>query len=684
MTALWLAVFAPLCAAYLRTLSPTIGLEDGGEMIGPSYTLGINHPPGYPVYVLIGRLWAGWPVGDLAFRYNLLSAVCAAAACANTAIVARRLLAVLRPGGGALPWVCAAVAGWLLGIAPQLWWQAVIAEKYAMNLFFNTLLLLVIVRMLPEPGSGRKPAPSARALLLLSLGWGISSSHHGQTIYFAPAAALAGWWTLTRMPARGRARLAALAVAVVAIGISIKLVYLPVRSATEPLFNWNNPSRAGWLATYLSGAPYQERIFYWSPEKVVLRFFTHLRDYPRQQLGWAGVALAAWGVVVLFRRHRRAFWALGAAWATGLAYCLNFSLEGIAIQTYYIPTNMILAVAAACGLCAAGEWAARRDRRLLPALGLALAVWLGLRGAATARVAGRDRHYYAFDFAHALLKSVEPGAIFAAFGDYDLFPLWYVHFLRGERPDVILVNSNFIAAPWAQGERKRVEFLYPPGSRDLVHRLRYMEDLVKGDPGRPVYFSVVYEAIEGQRLLPRGAAYRYVWRDEDLRSADVVGEWKRYKRWRTVRGVYDAFQPRDSNTRQTLSYYPYADYRRGYVLISQNRHADAVTLFNAALRYPDFHGVGPAATHASLGLILNRTKGDLPGAIREYEAAVAARPDWVPGLRALGALYVETGRYREAQVMFLKVAELRPDDPQAAQDLRRLEPFVPAVPRSLP
>ncbi len=682
MIALWLSVFAPLFAAYLRTLSPTVPLEDGGEMIGPSFTLGINHPPGYPVYVLIGRLWACWPVGDLAFRYNLLSAVCAAAACANAAVVTRRLLGVIRPGGGAaMMWIAAAFAGWLLGISPQLWWQAVIAEKYAMNLLFNSLLLLMIVRMLPEPGAGRRPAPSARALLLLSLGGGISSSHHGQTIYFAPAAALAGWWTLTRIPARGRARLAACAVAVVAIGISVKLVYLPVRSATGPLFNWNNPSRAAWLGSYLSGAPYQERIFFWSPDKVLGRLYTHLRDYPLQQLGWAGLALALLGIVTLFRRHRRAGWALGGAWVTGLAYCLNFSLEGIAIQTYYIPTVMLLAIAAGCGFAAAAEAAARRHARLTLALAVAAVALAGVRGAATARVAARDRHYYAFDFAHALLKSVEPGAVFAAFGDYDLFPLWYVHFLRGERPDVILVNSNFISAPWAGGERKRVEFLYPPGSRELAGKLRYMEDLVKGDPGRPVYFSVVYEAIESQRLLPRGAAYRYVWRDEDIRNADVMGEWKRYKRWRTVRGVYDATQPRDSNTRQTLSYYPYADYRRGYVLISQNRHADAVTLFKAALRYPDFHGVGPAATHASLGLILNRTTHDLPGAIAEYEAAVASKPDWVPALRALGALYVETGQYARAQELFAKVATLLPDDPQAAQDLRRIQPFLPAVPR---
>lgn len=333
MTALWLSVFAPLFAAYLRTLSPTVPFEDGGEMICPSYTLGINHPPGYPLYALIGRLWATWPFGDIAFRYNLLSAVCAAAACANAALATRMLATRMRAPAGPRPWIAAGAAGLLLGISPQLWWQAVIAEKYAMNLLFASGLVLLIIRLVPDPSASRGAGATPRTFLLLALAWAISAIHHGQTIYFGPAATLAGWWTLRRMPARGRARLLCAAAGLVVVGLSVKFMYLPIRSATEPLFNWDSPGRAGRLAEYLAGAPYQGRIFYWTPTQVAGRLVRHLREYPAQQLGWPGVALALLGFAALWRRHRRAAVALAAVWATGLAYCLNFSLEGIAIQT---------------------------------------------------------------------------------------------------------------------------------------------------------------------------------------------------------------------------------------------------------------------------------------------------------------------------------------------------------------
>ena len=56
MMLLWLAVSGSLYLAYLLTLSPTVPLEDGGEMIRAAFTLGVTHPPGYPLYTLLGRL----------------------------------------------------------------------------------------------------------------------------------------------------------------------------------------------------------------------------------------------------------------------------------------------------------------------------------------------------------------------------------------------------------------------------------------------------------------------------------------------------------------------------------------------------------------------------------------------------------------------------------------------------
>ena len=58
---------------YLNTLGPSIlPYRDSGELISVSHTLGIAHPPGYPLYILVGKIFTFFPAGNIAFRMNLI------------------------------------------------------------------------------------------------------------------------------------------------------------------------------------------------------------------------------------------------------------------------------------------------------------------------------------------------------------------------------------------------------------------------------------------------------------------------------------------------------------------------------------------------------------------------------------------------------------------------------------
>src|SRR5436309_41716 len=69
-------------AVYAAGACPTIYVGDSGDLVTAVHVLGIPHPTGYPLYVLLGKLWSVLiPVGTVAWRMSLFSAVCAAAAC---------------------------------------------------------------------------------------------------------------------------------------------------------------------------------------------------------------------------------------------------------------------------------------------------------------------------------------------------------------------------------------------------------------------------------------------------------------------------------------------------------------------------------------------------------------------------------------------------------------------------
>jgi hypothetical protein len=65
---------------YVKTLAPTVSFFDSGELIAAAYTLGVAHPPGYPLYVLLGWFFSKLPIGEGAYRINLMSAFFAACA----------------------------------------------------------------------------------------------------------------------------------------------------------------------------------------------------------------------------------------------------------------------------------------------------------------------------------------------------------------------------------------------------------------------------------------------------------------------------------------------------------------------------------------------------------------------------------------------------------------------------
>ncbi len=640
---LWFAVSVPLYVAYLLTLSPTVPLEDGGEMIRAAFTLGVTHPPGYPLYTLLGRLACLLPVGDIAFRMNLLSAALSACGCGIAACAAYRLMTtkgLVKPGKAPYAWWGAAIADVLMGATPALWWQSVIAEKYAMNYCFSALIIAALIAGLAHF--------KARALPILGFIYGLSASHHGQTVYFAPAVLLALWWLTRRLPRDRRARAVAVVVFMVTLGLSIKFVYPPVRAAQQPLHNWGNPSTWPSYTDYVSGQPYQYRILYWGPVEIARRFVDHTLRFLPKQFGWPGVAAGLLGLLWLIRTRPREAIILGSIWATGVVYCLNFSLPGFAIRTYYIPTFLVFSLWIAFGLVQAGTWVGGLNRVVrIPVLVAALG-WLLWPVVPHRFESDRSRHYFAYDFSRAVLKSVEPRCLLIAWADYDLFPLWYQQDILGVQRGVTLVDAQLLPEDEVKNLGRRLLLIYPPQAKRFEKQLAYAEDLERVRPGLPVYFSLAFTGVKKFRkvrahFLSRGAAYRYIWDQEEFDHADVLAEWGWFKRWRTVRGVHDQSIAKDHNTQKVLGYYAYADFRRGYLLSERSAGChDAMRAYGAALAWPFWDSIGPPAAHAALARCWEAL-GNLGAALKEYEEAVRLAPEWTEARRSLLTLQQAQG-----------------------------------------
>src|SRR6478672_8774441 len=78
---------------YLLTLSPSTAMWDTSEYITAAQVLGLPHPPGNPLFVLVGRVFALLPISSsIAVRINVLAAVCSAISAGMWFLITERVL----------------------------------------------------------------------------------------------------------------------------------------------------------------------------------------------------------------------------------------------------------------------------------------------------------------------------------------------------------------------------------------------------------------------------------------------------------------------------------------------------------------------------------------------------------------------------------------------------------------
>ena len=135
-------VFLTFLAIYTKTLCPTVFWWDSGEFIANIAVLGIPHRPGFPIYVLLGKFFSLLPLGGVAFRVNLLSAILTSASLTILykffLEAARLFFPEMAKRKGRLLF-SALFFVLISGFTYTFWIQAVRAEVYSLNIFFFSL-----------------------------------------------------------------------------------------------------------------------------------------------------------------------------------------------------------------------------------------------------------------------------------------------------------------------------------------------------------------------------------------------------------------------------------------------------------------------------------------------------------------------------------------------------------------
>lgn len=465
-----LLVFVSVLILYLRTLVPGVFVSDFAEFQYQPARLGLPHPNGFPLYMMLGWVWSALPMDSVAWRMNALSAVGGAMAAALTAAFAMRISQRVSVG---------LLAAGLLALSPTFWYYSLAAERYTLNL----VLLVGALWATWEAAQRQKATWAHLSAFLLGLGL---ATHPSDALLLPFWLAYLVW----RLPGLRRQPTFWVRIALLLVAPLILYLYVPWRWAAfasapmlpgvdrssavyqgmvhvwyHPDLTWASLSHylvgiGGYAASLAAGG--------WRDALLVIADLWPLwtRDVPPLAL-----ALTALGVLGLGRRDAALTVALvGAAMLVAI---MTAHIAQGKPEAYLLPTTWVALFCAAFSLDLVLSGVAAWRRRsvhshgteshtkpwrasLLDRLdaGAAMAVALGLLILLIQRYPQLDYSRWT-DTQRTWDVTLEHHALpegAALLGHWsDMTPLWYMQQIDGRRPDLIGLfppDPSEVIQPW--------------------------------------------------------------------------------------------------------------------------------------------------------------------------------------------------------------------------------------------
>jgi hypothetical protein len=477
----WLTAVAVTLGAgllYFLTAARDIVVGDSPELIIAAVKLGLAHPPGYPLFTMLGHLFGLLPVGPIPFRVNLLSVVC------DTVAVGVIFLTGFHLSRSRL---AAALGTLILAFNPLFWSWSLVAEVFPLNNLLATLLIYFLVVWNDDPQKFRKLAAAAFVA-------GLAVANQQTIVLLGPAVCYLLW--RHRLVLLAQPRL--IIICAVAFGIGLlPYSYLFWAAARHPVWNWGGISsfsdvvahvtRKGYGSFHLVG-PELEGGFWW--HRLIDLFIS---------LGMMLCLFGLLGLIRAWRQHRWLFWFVLLGFVcTGPLFAIvtNLNLGSSPTAAYVLERFFLLSLVVVTPVVALGitltadriASAAPELPRPLTLVAGALAIVLVVQVLTNYRRIDQSRNHIARIYAEDLFATVDPEAIVLVTGDGHALPLLYLQIVENVRPDVTLIVPPLLPGEWYVSQLRhrdpqlKIPFDYYDGQQNDLRAL------VDANPSRPIAY----------------------------------------------------------------------------------------------------------------------------------------------------------------------------------------------------
>lgn len=475
-----LATVVGLASAGLLSLfaSADVSMLDAGELGGAAVALGVPHPNGFSVDMLLLRAATLWPLGSLAFRQNVCVSLFMAAAISCIAYASMRL--ARQCDWGSPP---AAATAACVSAAVLLSSRTILDAALAVEVYATSLLCMAIAGLLADAadkGTRRAVWP----LYGLALG-----SHITAPLLIAPMA-LHGW---LRGPGRSRPAMFAMLIAFLCAALVIS--YLPLASLRDSAFDWGDPETLGRWLRHLSAARIREAYAgaLFAPDTLPrLRLIEQLGEHPILLLP------AAVGALGVLREQPQRLLAIAALLSLDVAYAIWINPMGVAQRQVGHASIGLIALLAGCGAALVVELVRGRLRSAAPLVAATTAgacIWVA--SLAVSQTSTSDGYAVCERYGSASpLSDLPPRAVYVCETDSACATGLFSAYAERTRPDLDVVPAQHL---WDPTVLRRLHGLplaaasdrdaWPEPEQRAAAAERRKRALVQQSNLRPVFFE---------------------------------------------------------------------------------------------------------------------------------------------------------------------------------------------------
>jgi hypothetical protein len=435
---------------YLFSLCPTLYLIDSGELATVSYTLGVAHPTGYPLYTLISFFFSRLP-GSPIFNLNLLSAIFSAAAAA--VLLFGRLGDQRSAAESFTDKIARSIPVFIFAFAPTIWRTSVTNEVYPLTILFCALILSLAFRLRTD-----------RDLYLLAYVIGLSFTNH--MIVFSLALPVIGYVIIVHRPGLKKIAFSA---GLFLLGLTMYL-YLLSRTCGGAEVAWGDTSDLQRLFWHITGKQYRVWMFSSNLAEMSRNLAAGLGIFGRNLL-YVFIVPVLFGFYALYKQSRGKFILFLAIMLLNVLYTMNYSIPDI--EPYYIPGWVALLFLAGYGLVSF-----RRYLKWYVCLPILLLIpFINYR---TCTLRGNT---FGRDYGQVHIEQLPARSLLIS-TYWDVYsPIIYLRHVEGSRKDLVVVDKELLRRTWYVKYLRRE---YP----DLMARMKvvvddYLAELVKFEYGRP-------------------------------------------------------------------------------------------------------------------------------------------------------------------------------------------------------